>query len=99
MTITSLKAEHSLDIPGPPPQFGIAFTANCQEAPGAIVTWSITGGDPNVSAFATCFQGSFGTVPETVVAIGCGSHTLTAVVQDLEKRTLGGPMTFPFHVC
>jgi hypothetical protein len=103
MNVTSFMADHSLDLAGyagSPPQFGINFTADCADAPSGIGSWTITTGtDPREETFGTCISGTFGTAL-TLAVLGCGSHTLSAVVKEVgTDRVLGGPIRVPFHVC
>jgi hypothetical protein len=103
LTITSLTADHALDVAGvgePTPQFGLNFTARCQQPDGTVVTWKIkAGNDPSEETFATCLQGTFGSFPQTLSVKGCGPHTLTATPVELGTSPTVTPISIPFTTC
>jgi hypothetical protein len=103
MTITSFKADHTLDLAGyagTPTEFGLNVSARCQD-PHLADVWKVADGTgPTEATFMTCINGSFGSAPPPLVVHGCGLHTLIVVVQEAgSNQPLAGPMRFPFRVC
>ena len=109
-TITSFRADHSLDLVGfggaSQPEFGVALTGTCSEPADAIVTWLVhqVGSDKLHDSSADCINGSLDDgLSVTLSAVGCGAHFLELTPQEIRDdgrfHNVSAPLRFRFSVC